>query len=81
MLKEQTVATRISTIEPEQLPAAQLRGDQPALLDARTAAEYLTGHIPGAQLLPIREPGPDEVTRWFRHAAPGHQANTKETTP
>jgi hypothetical protein len=47
MIKEQTMATLISTITPEQLHAAQLRGDRPALLDVRTAAEYRAGHIPG----------------------------------
>ncbi len=67
------MATSISTITPEQLHAAQLRGDHPALLDVRTAAEYRAGHIPGAQLLPIGELAPDEVTRRFKHAAPGHQ--------
>ncbi len=48
------MATQIPTITPEELHAAQLRGDQPALLDVRTAAEYRAGHIPGAQLLPDR---------------------------
>ena len=67
------MATPISTITPEQLHAAQLRGDRPALLDVRTAAEYLAGHIPGAQLLPVGELRSDEVTRRFIHAAPEHQ--------
>jgi rhodanese-related sulfurtransferase len=74
MIKEQTMATPISTIKPEQLHAAQLRGDQPALLDVRTVAEFRAGHIPGAQLLPVGELRPDEVTRRFKqHAAAGHQ--------
>jgi hypothetical protein len=73
MIKEQTMATAISTITPEQLHAAQLRGDQPALLDVHTAAEYRASHIPGAQLLPDGELRPDEVTRRFKQAAPGHQ--------
>jgi rhodanese-related sulfurtransferase len=67
------MATPISIITPEQLHAAQLRGDRPALLDVRTAAEYRAGHIPGAQLLPVGELRPDEVTRRFKHTAPGHQ--------
>jgi len=67
------MATQLSTIIPEQLHAAQLRGDQPALLDVRTAAEYRAGHIPGARLLPVGELRPDEVTRRFKQAAPGHQ--------
>ncbi|MGB5439124.1 MAG: rhodanese-like domain-containing protein [Gammaproteobacteria bacterium] len=67
------MTTQISTITPEKLHAAQQRGEQPALLDVRTAAEYRAGHIPGAQLLPVGELGPDEVTRQFKHAAPGHQ--------
>jgi rhodanese-related sulfurtransferase len=66
------MATQISTITPEQLHAVQLRGDQPALLDVRTAAEYRAGHIPGAQLLPVGELRPDEITRRFKHAAAGH---------
>jgi rhodanese-related sulfurtransferase len=73
MMKEQTMATPISTITPEQLRAAQLRGERPALLDVRTAAEYRAGHIPDAQLIPVGELRPEEVTRRFRHAAPGHQ--------
>lgn len=67
------MATLISTITPEQLHAAQLRGERPAVLDVRTTAEFRAGHIPGAQLLPVGELGPDEVTRQFKHAAPGHQ--------
>ena len=67
------MATPISTITPEQLHAAQLRGDRPVLLDVRTAAEYHAGHIPGSQLFPIGELRPDEVTRRFKHAAHGHQ--------
>lgn len=67
------MATQKSTITPEQLRAAQLRGDQPAILDVRTAAEYRAGHIPGAQLLPVEELRPEEVTRRFTHVVPGHQ--------
>jgi len=65
--------TQISTITPGQLHALQLRGERPALLDVRTAAEYRTGHIPGAQLLPVDELGPEAVARRFDQAAPGHQ--------
>jgi rhodanese-related sulfurtransferase len=71
-IKEKTMATPISTITPEQLHAAQLRGERPALLDVRTAAEYRAGHIPGAQLIPVGELEPEAITRRFRHAAPGH---------
>lgn len=67
------MATQISTITPKQLHSAQLRGDQPALLDVRTAAEYRAGHIPDAQLLPVGGLSPDKVPRRFEHASPGHQ--------
>jgi rhodanese-related sulfurtransferase len=67
------MTTSIATITPQQLHAAQLRGDRPALLDVRTAAEYRAGHIPGAQLIPVGELRPAEVTSRFRHAAPGHR--------
>jgi rhodanese-related sulfurtransferase len=73
MIKERTMATPISTITPEQLHAAQLRGDRPVILDVRTAAEYRAGHIPGAQLYPVEELRPNEVTRHFKHADPGRQ--------
>ena len=63
--------TQIKTIKPEQLHALQLRGDRPAVLDVRTAAEYRAGHIPDAQLLPVGELSPEEVARRFKHAAPG----------
>ncbi len=65
--------TQIPTIKPEQLHALQLRGDRPAVLDVRTAAEYRAGHIPGAQLFPVSELRPDEVTRRFKRAAPGNR--------
>jgi len=67
------MATPIWTIKPDQLHAAQLSGDRPVLRDVRTAAEYRAGHMPGAELLPVGELRPDEVTRRFKHAAPGHQ--------
>jgi len=68
------MTTLIPTITPKQLHAAQLRGNRPALLDVRTAAEYRAGHIPGAQRLPVGDLRPDEVTSWFKHAAtPRHQ--------
>jgi rhodanese-related sulfurtransferase len=67
------MTTQTPTITPEQLHAAQQRGDMPALLDVRTAAEYRAGHIPGSQLLPVGELRPEEVTRRFKHTAPGHQ--------
>ena len=63
--------TQIPTIKPAQLHASQLHGERPAVLDVRTAAEYRAGHIPGAQLVPVEELRPDEVTRHFKHITPG----------
>jgi rhodanese-related sulfurtransferase len=70
-IKEQNMETQVSTIRPEQLHAMQLRGDRPAVLDVRTAAEYRAGHILDAQLLPVGELSPEEVARRFKHTAPG----------
>jgi rhodanese-related sulfurtransferase len=54
-----------------QLHAAQLRGESPALLDVRSAAEYRAGHIPGAQLIPIEELVPEAVPRKFNRPCVG----------
>ena len=67
------MATQISTITAEQLHDVQFCGDQPALLDVRTEAEFRAGHLPGAQLLPVGELRPDEVTMRFTHVVPGYQ--------
>jgi rhodanese-related sulfurtransferase len=68
---ERNMETLIPTIKPEWLHALQMRGYGPAILDVRTAAEYRAGHIPGAQLVPVEELRPDEVTRRFKHITPG----------
>jgi len=51
------MATLISTITPEQLHAAQLRRDRPALLDVRTAAEYRAGPHTRCSTAPYRGTG------------------------
>jgi rhodanese-related sulfurtransferase len=67
------MSTQISIITPEQLHAAQQRGERPALLDVRTAAEYRAGHIPDAQLIPIEELAPGAVVKRFNRPTPGHE--------
>jgi len=65
------MSMRNSDVTIRQLHAAQLRGESPALLDVRSAAEYRAGHIPGAQHIPIEELVPDAVPRKFNRPSVG----------
>ena len=65
------MSMRNSDVTIRQLHAAQLRGESPALLDVRSAAEYRAGHIPGAQLIPIEELVPEAVPRKFNRPCVG----------
>ena len=47
------MSTQVSTISPQQLHEVKRRGRYAPVLDVRSVAEYRTGHIPGAQLIPI----------------------------
>ena len=47
------MSPQFSTISPQQLYEAKLRGQFAPVLDVRSVAEYRAGHIPGAQLIPI----------------------------
>jgi rhodanese-related sulfurtransferase len=67
------MATQISTVTPQKLHEAQRRKQYTALLDVRTAAEYRSGHIPGAQLIPIEELTPDAIAKRFKRPSLGHE--------
>jgi rhodanese-related sulfurtransferase len=67
------MSTHTSRITPEQLHAAQRRGQHLALLDVRTAAEYRAGHIPQAQLIPVQALTPNAVASRFERSTPGRE--------
>ena len=72
MIKEQIMEPELTTVTPEQLRAAQMGKQHPALLDVRTVAEYRAGHIPGAELIPLGELVPDTVVNRFGNPDLGH---------
>ena len=67
------MATQIATITPEQLHAARLGGQDPALIDVRTPAEYRAGHIPDARLIPVVELAPEAVAQRFQRPRLGRE--------
>ncbi len=48
-------STEAPTITPTELSAQQKSGHAPLVIDVRTAAEFATGHIPGALNIPFDE--------------------------
>jgi phage shock protein E len=50
---DQATPTEAPTITPRELSARQTAGDAPVVIDVRTAAEFATGHIPGALNIPF----------------------------
>ncbi len=67
------MSTQIETITPEQLHAAQRRGQYTGLLDVRTNAEYRAGHIPGAQLIPVEALTPQVIAEHFKRPSLGRE--------
>jgi rhodanese-related sulfurtransferase len=67
------MSTEFSTISAQQLHALKDRGQNVAILDVRSIAEYRAGHIPGAQLIPLDSLSAGELSRTFRRPTPGRE--------
>jgi len=52
-LGDPKIPAEAPNITPTELAARQTSGDAPVVIDVRTAAEFATGHIPGALNIPF----------------------------
>ena len=65
--------TDFSNISPQDLHALQKQGQQIALLDVRSPAEYRSGHAIGAKLLPLDRLSPETLVQQVSEPGAGQQ--------
>ena len=67
------MSTHFSTVSPKRLHEIRQQGRYTAVLDVRSVAEYRSGHIPGAQLIPIESLSADAFEQAFKRPTLGRE--------
>ena len=67
------MSTQFSTVSPRQLHEIKQQGRNTAVLDVRSAAEYRSGHIPGAELIPVDSLSAEALEGAFGRPTPGRE--------
>jgi rhodanese-related sulfurtransferase len=66
------MTTQIPSIPPRQLHKMLDEEQATAVIDVRSMAEYRSGHIPGAQLIPIEDLSAEAIEEQFSRSGIGH---------
>jgi rhodanese-related sulfurtransferase len=67
------MSTQFSTVSPKRLHEIRQQGRYTAVLDVRSGAEYRSGHIPGAELIPIESLSAEALGRAFKRPTLGRE--------
>ena len=67
------MSTEFSTISPQRLQELRRTSRYAPVLDVRSAAEYRSGHIPGAALIPLDALSAEALAGAFGRPTPGRE--------